>query len=153
MSCRGCDEKASRYGGSKINTGDVDNRMNTPNGSMAQPVDPMSAFISAKHFTYEELKERQDFSQKAAWQQSEHILGEMTDAMRPVHLEELVVTANSERLSIPGMSTDQAIVTIKDILDRPDFTFVSTLYPGLKEAVECRYKVIVENRLPIRKDG
>jgi hypothetical protein len=122
-----------------------------PQGAMAQPIDPMSAFFSAKQFTYEELKERQDFTRKAAQQQSDHIMSEMTDAMKQIHLEELIATANSDMMSIPGMTSDQAVVAIKDALDRKNFAFVETLYPGLREAVEKRYVEIEARRLPGRK--
>lgn len=154
MACRGCEDKVSRYGGVKMGEGDIDNRENNhmSQGSMQHPSDPMSAFFSAKHFSYEELKERQDFSKEAAKKQSEHIMSEMTDAMKQIHLEELIATANSEMMSIPGMTSDQAVVAIKDALDRHNFKFVETLYPGLKEAVNSRYTVIINNRLPVRKE-
>ena len=155
MGCRGCSEKTSRYGGVKMEGGDVDT--NIPTGpipgatEMAQPTDPMSIFLSAKSYSYEELKERQEFSRRAAKQQSDHIMGEMTDAMKQVHLEELISTANSDIMSIPGMTKDQAVVNIRDALSRPDFAHVSTLYPGLKEAVDSRYEIIVKNALPGKK--
>jgi len=160
MGCRGCSEKASRYGGTKMEAGDVDEKKTPsriPTGpipgasNMAQPTDPMSIFMSAKNFSYEELKERQDFSRRAAQSQSDLIMSEMTDAMRQIHLEELIATANSDVMSIPGMTSDQAIVAIKSSLDRPDFAYVETLFPGLREAVEKRNAVIVANALPGRK--
>lgn len=156
MGCRGCDGKDSRYGGTKIMTGDVDKEAYKPKGSMAQqqqPMDAMSAFFSAKQFTYQELKERQDFTRAAAKQQADHIMSEMTDAMRQIHLEELIATANSDMMSIPGMNADQAVVAIKDALDRDSFSFVETLYPGLREAVEARYAAISASFLPGRKLG
>lgn len=156
MACKGCDEKESRYGGAKImSNGDVDRDAYQQKGSMAQqqPQDPMSAFFSAKQFTYEELKERQDFTRSAARQQADHIMSEMTDAMRQIHLEELIATANSDMMSIPGMNADQAIVAIKDALDRESFAFVETLYPGLRELVEARYEALAAQFLPGRKLG
>lgn len=120
-------------------------------GSMNQPTDPMSAFFSAKQFTYDELKSRQTFSKEAAEKQADHIMDEMTDAMKQIHLEELIATANNDPLSIPGMSAEQAIVSIKRALDRDNFFFVETLYPGLKEAVHKRYEVIESTKLPGRK--
>jgi hypothetical protein len=152
MGCKGCDDKVSRYGGVKM-SGDMDDNNQTyvQQGSMNQPVDPMSAFFSAKQFSYEELKERQDFSRDAARKQSSHIMDEMTDAMKQIHLEELIATANCELMSIPGMTADQAIVSIKDALDRDNFHFVETLYPGLKEAVGVRFAAIQVNRIPGRK--
>jgi len=153
MACKGCEDKVSRYGGVKMEGGDMDSeeRAFAQQGSMNQPVDPMSAFFSAKQFSYEELKERQDFSRDAAKQQSEHIMSEMTDAMKQIHLEELITTANCDLMSIPGMTSDQAIVAIHDALNRSNFDFVETLYPGLKETVAKRYAVIESNRLPGRK--
>lgn len=155
MGCKGCSEKTSRYGGTKMEAGDVDDQKSAgpiPGASnMAQPTDPMSIFMSAKSFSYEELKERQDFSRRAAQSQADHIMSEMTDAMRQVHLEELIATANSDIMSIPGMTSDQAVVSIKTSLDRPDFTYVETLYPGLKEAVDARHAIIIAKSLPGRK--
>lgn len=154
MGCRGCSEKESRYGGNKaMGTGDIDKNIHRQEDSMAQPMDPMSAFFSAKQFSYEELKQRQDFTREAAKKQADHIMSEMTDAMRQVHLEELIATANSDLMSIPGMTSDQAVVSIKDALDRDNFIFVETLYPGLKEAVAVRYETIVAAYLPGRKLG
>lgn len=154
MGCGGCDEKESRYGGAKVmNNGDIDKAMPQPKGTMAQPMDPMSAFFSAKQFSYEELKQRQDFTREAAKKQADHIMSEMTDAMRQIHLEELIATANSDMMSIPGMAADQAIVALKDALDRDNFAFVETLYPGLKEAVASRYEIISMSFLPGRKLG
>lgn len=153
MACKGCEDKVSRYGGVKVEGGDMDNsdKAYGPQGTMNQPVDPMSIFFSAKQYSYEELKSRQDFSREAAKQQSAHIMSEMTDAMKQIHLEELIATANCDMMSIPGMTSDQAVVAIKDALDRNNFAFVSTLYPGLKEAVDARYAIIEANRLPGRK--
>lgn len=160
MGCRGCEDKPSRYGGVKMENGDMDRDQQQqqmgerqPQSSVAQPTDPMSAFFSAKQFTYEELKGRQEFSRTASKQQSDHIMGEMTDAMRQIHLEELLATANCDEMSIPGMSGDQAIVALKIALDRPDFFFVNSLYPDLKGAVDVRYSDIVAKRLPGRKVG
>jgi hypothetical protein len=160
MGCKDCSDKTSRYGGLKMDAGDIDTQappQGTPKGNpaasgMAQPTDPMSIFLSAKAYSYVELKERQEFSRRAAIQQADHIMKEMTDAMRQVHLEELIATANSDIMSIPGMTSDQAIVSIKMSLDRPDFEYVTTLYPGLKEAIELRHATIIANALPGRKD-
>ena len=155
MGCRGCEDKVSRYGGIKLEGGDMDSQEKdyAQQGSMNQYSDPMSAFFSAKQFTYEELKERQNFSRDAAKKQSEHIMSEVTDAMKQIHLEELIATANCEMMSIPGMTSDQAIVAIHDALNRNNFYFVETLYPGLKEAVAARLSVIESNKLPGRKVG
>jgi hypothetical protein len=156
MGCKGCDDKTSRYGGLKMDAGDVDTQAplkgNPAASGMAQPSDPMSIFLSAKSFSYAELKERQEFSRRAAIQQADHIMKEMTDAMRQVHLGELIATANSDIMSIPGMTSDQAIVSIKMSLDRPDFAYVESLYPGLKDAINSRHATIIANALPTRKD-
>jgi hypothetical protein len=154
MGCRGCEDKPSRYGGVKMENGDMDREQQNEyqqQGTMNQPADPMSAFFSAKQFSYEELKSRQEFSMTAAKQQSDHIMGEMTDAMRQIHLEELIATVNCDEMSIPGMAPDHAIVAMKRALDREDFFFVMSLYPELKAAVAVRYEVILSNRLPGRK--
>ena len=138
-----------------MSNGDIDQNTYQARGSMVQeqPADAMTAFFTAKQYSYKELKERQDFTKDAARKQSDHIMSEMTDAMRQIHLEELIATANSDMMSIPGMTSDQAVVAIKDSLDRDAFTFVAELYPGLREAVEARYEVIVAGFLPGRKLG
>ena len=157
MSCRGCDDKTSRYGGVKIKGGDVD--MSTEiseeeyarRGAMTQPTDPMSAFFSAQQMSYEELKNRQDFSRNAAKTQADHIINEMTDAMKQVHIEELISTANSDLMSIPNMTPDQALVSLHDIISKGSIHFLDSLYPGLREEVEKRYSSLRADALPGRK--
>jgi len=120
-------------------------------GSMTQPTDPMSAFYTAKKMTYEELKSRQKLSTMSAKSQSDGILSEMSDAMKQVHLEELIDTANAKQMSIPNMTADQAVVAIVGIINRGDFLFLDTLYPGLREMATRRYDTIRSNMLPGRK--
>ena len=112
--------------------------------------DAFAAFLEAKRLTYEQLTERRLFQQRMVEKQQEQIMGEMSDSMRQVHVDELIAVANCDKAGIPGMTPVQAIVLLKETLERSDFSFIAPLYPGLVEAVTIRYDEIVTNRLPTR---
>jgi len=111
-------------------------------------MDPLAALMAAQKMTYEDLTNRRLMQQRMIKRQSESILAEMTDAMRRVHIDELIGVANAERLSLPGMTPAQAIVALQEALGRPDFAFIEDVYPGLTAAVSSRYQKVVERRLP-----
>lgn len=167
MVCRGCGDKKSRYAvGSDVDAvptarpvanlpgaGSVEipapGFASTPaEAEAARQTDPLSAFVAAKGMSYEEMVERKRLQFKFLTQQEEQIMSEMTDAMRRVHIDELISVANFQRMGIPGMTPEQAIVALKDSMERPDFSNVLQHYPGLKEAVDKRYRELEDKMLP-----
>jgi hypothetical protein len=114
-------------------------------------VDPYDALIATKKFSYEELKERNSLQNKMMEDQANRITEQMSDAMRQIYIDEMISVANCEKMTHQGITPDQAIVTLATILEKPQFSFVDDLYPGLREAVEVRYTEIQSKRLPCRK--
>ena len=168
MGCRGCGEKSSRYSNMPKMTGDVDGAIaapgfqpdpnSTPSGrkvAMPSPPspgenDPMGSFLAAKSLSYEEMRDRIEFQQKLMESQQEQVMLQMTDAMRQIHIDELVAVVNCEKMAVPGMTEGQAIMALHEALQREDFSFITELYPGLKEAVSERYIEIQSQKLPSR---
>ena len=168
MGCRGCGDKANRQMGVK---GDLDARPPAPDtvtsnvnqgsfvgkGFKEMPTadpqvppmnDPISALVAAQKMSYEELTARRTMQQRMIKSQGDAILAEMTDAMKRVHVDELIGVANADLLALPGMTPAQAVIALRDVLSRDDFAFVEDLYPGLNEAVNKRYEKLRAERLP-----
>lgn len=126
----------------------------TPESISPQPggsEDPFAAFFAARNMSYKDLTSRKEFRQQLMEQQSEQVMGQMTDAMRQLHVDELIGVANCEKMAVPGMTPGQAIVALKETLLRPEFHFIESMYPGLNVAVDKRFVRIQEERLPTRK--
>ena len=167
MSCRDCGKKANRYGNKPVG-GNLDalsaNRVpvqeeipgkgfkadfsNEELERAAAAGDPLMQFTAAKSKTYEELATRRQLEQRLIKSQSDAMLGEMTEAMKRVHVDELISVANADRLSLPGMTPAQAIVALQELLEREDFSFIENHYEGLTAAVKERYEELVSRRLP-----
>lgn len=151
MTCRDCDDenKVSRHapqGTAEPAPGFTPGP--TPPGGAE---DPFAAFFAAKSMSYEELSSRKAFRQQLMEQQSEQVMEQMTDAMRQLHIDELVGVANCEKMAVPGMTPGQAIVALKETLSRTEFYFIENLYPGLNNVVNKRFAKIQEERLPTLK--
>jgi len=164
MTCRDCDKKTSRH--AKIHTmpKDLDQAepqlgrgfsVEDPLGGQVPPdqgpPDPFTTFLAARNLSYDEIMARKKLQLEILEKQSEVVMAQMTDDMRQIHLEELIAVVNCEGMSVPGMTPGQAIVVLKESLDKEEFSFAGDLYPGLREAVEKRYVEIVAQRLPGRK--
>jgi hypothetical protein len=113
--------------------------------------DPFATFFAARDASYEELKAREEAQQKRMDAEGEVAMSYMTDAMRQIHIEQLIAMANCEKTGLPGMSPGQAVVALKELLARDDHKFVDNLYPGLRAAVDTRYAEVIARRLPGRK--
>lgn len=147
MSCKGCGDKPSRYA---LPGGDVDHQPQAGAGfAPSGPPDPLMEFVASKNVSYEEFVERQRFHQRLMEQQHNQMLVEMTDAMRRKYIDELVGVANADKIGAPGLSPDQAVVALKEVLDRPEFSFISDIYPNLRPAVASRYEEIKARALPL----
>jgi len=101
------------------------------------------AFLAAKNMSYEQMVEKKLFQQRLMEQQEEQLLGEMTEAMRRRHVDELVGVINSEKLTVPGMTPGQAVIALKKTLERDNFSFISSVYPKLKSVIDHRYATLV----------
>ena len=113
--------------------------------------DPFSAFYAARSMSYEELTARRKMQREMMRKEAEHTETLMTDAMRRSNLDVLISVANYEAAGVPGMTPDQAIIVLKETLNRPEYTTIKTLYPGLEEAVLKRYADIESKLLPTPK--
>jgi len=144
MSCKGCGDKPSRH---VPISGDIDSkppaRGFTPDPASGPPGDPFMAFLAAKNMSYEQMVEKKLFQQRLMEQQEEQLLGEMTEAMRRRHVDELVGVINSEKLTVPGMTPGQAVIALKKTLERDNFSFISSVYPKLKSVIDHRYATLV----------
>lgn len=165
MSCHNCGKnKPSRHNPQPF-FGDIDKDIKSSGVEINMPIESpqagkgfgapgeaqnnaFSAFLEAKRMSYRELTERKLFQQRMLDNQQEQIMLEMSDAMRQIHIDELVAVVNHDKAGIPGMSSEQAIVILNETLARADFAFIHPLYPGLKEAVSKRFEEIEANRLP-----
>jgi hypothetical protein len=148
MGCRNCGNKSERH--TAAVTSDVIEAGSTGKG-FAPPVtnaDPMEAMLAAKQLSYEQLTERREFHQRMILKNSDSLLEEMTDAMRRVHVDELISVYNGALLSLPGITPSQAVMTLHRLLQRTDFAFIEELYPGLTAAVNERRRRIMSDQLP-----
>jgi hypothetical protein len=151
MTCRDCGNKSkSRH---EIKSAPLAQSIEEAKAAIEQehqmnPMDPMAALIAAKKMSYEDITERKLMQQRMLMKQSEAMYAEMTEAMRRVHVDELISVVNHSRFSLPGMTSGQAIVALHDILAREEFSFISDIYPGLREAVGHRYAELKDNLLP-----
>ncbi len=151
MTCRDCDDenKTSRHA-SQPEAGPAPGFTPSPAPS-GDTQDPFAAFFAAKNMSYEDLSARKAFRQQLMEQQSEQVMEQMSDAMRQLHIDELIGVANCEKMAVPGMTPGQAVVALKETLSRAEFSFIEDLYPGLSAAVDKRFAQIQEERLPPRK--
>jgi hypothetical protein len=113
---------------------------------------PFVAFLEAQNLSYEEIMARQKERVKFAQEQSEVAIAQMSSNMRRVYVELLVDVANGDLMSMGSMTPDQAIVGLKQLLDRTDFAEVKTLYPNLQPQVLARYEEIVQRRIILDKN-
>lgn len=156
MSCRDCGDKHSRYD-KKVpsNVDETGNRAqqvrDAPGFNAGPASDPFTSFFAAQKMTYEELGEQRRLHWQMIEQQTEQVFSQMTDAMRQIHVDELVAVVNCEKMSMPGMTSGQAIASLAEALERDDFSFVKDLYPGLKEVVTVRMEEVVSRKIPGRK--
>lgn len=163
MTCRDCDKKTSRHARIHTMPKDLDQTeprlgqgfsVEDPLGGQTPnqgPPDPFTTFLAARNLSYDDIMARKQFQQEILEKQSEAVMAQMTNDMRQVHLEELIAVVNCEGMSVPGMSPGQAIVVLKESLDKKEFSFADDLYPGLREVVTERYVEIRAQRLPGRK--
>lgn len=168
MGCKGCEKKTSRYSNLTKMPADIDTveevLPSKPAPGFSPPVgeapidynnpqqqDPFASFFAARALSYEELTARRQFQQNVMEQQAEQVMLQMTDDMKQVHIDELIAVVNCEKMSVPGMTPQQAIVSLQETLEREDFSFIEVLYPGLKGAVNAQYISIISTRLPGRK--
>lgn len=164
MSCNNCGDKTSlRHKPTVVVSGDIDSKpttTNTINASADSPVTgksftpenqitPHEAFVQAKSLDFEVIINRQRAQQKRAIMEVESMYQEMTDAMRQFHIVSLVAVANYENLAMPGVSPDQAVVALKEALDREDFIKINELYPQLKSNVALRYEELMSKRITL----
>jgi len=159
MGCRDCGKKVSRYGakppithvdgpqGITMSINDVPPDERNYPLSMSPP-DPYQAFVSAKSQSYEELKEVRDFRWRMMVNQQDQLRREMSPAMRRIHVEDLIISANSEAWGVPGVTPSQAVVMLQELLELEEFLFVEELYPGLKSKVNARFASIQNDSLP-----
>lgn len=154
MVCRNCGSGQSRHGNIDVGTTNAEIGQSVPGAGFLpddnKTFDPMMAFISAKSLTYQEMADRREFQQRMAEQQQEQLFLEMSDAMKQIHIDELIAVANCDKMGVPGMTPQQAIVALQETLSREDFSFVDELYPGLREAVRKKYRDLIVDRLPVR---
>ena len=162
MTCRGCNEKTSRYTGLPRMTRDVDEARAGTGFMIEDPLggqeveqgkspDPITTFLAARNLSYEDIISRKNFQRDILLKQAEAVMDQMTDAMRQVHIDELIGVVNCDKMAVPGMSPGQAIMALRQCLDRKEFSFVDELYPGLREAVDEQHAKIQANSLPRRK--
>lgn len=167
MTCRNCGDKSSNRHNptAVVRSGDVDQisevvqpasvrtgKSFAPDPSLPEAPPQMSsnpheAFMQAKALSYEDILKMQEDQHRRASLEIESMYKEMTPAMRRYHVVSLLAVANYENLSMPGVTPDQAIVALKEALDRPDFNEINELYPNLKGQVELRYNDLVKKRI------
>jgi len=118
-----------------------------------QQADPFAAFLEAQSLSYEEIMTRQQERVQFAKEQSELAISQMSESMRRVYVELLVDVANGDLMSMGAMTPEQAIIGLKQLLDREDFNLVRKMHPELQVQVEDRYLEIMKKRIVINKDN
>lgn len=113
----------------------------------SEPLGPYEAFQGAKKLSFEEIMYRAGVQQKAVESEIDKAFSEMTQPMRQYHIMTLLSVANYENMNSHGVTPEQAIVGLKEALEREDFNFINNLYPHLKPQVLKRYQELVEKRI------
>ncbi len=162
MTCNNCGNKASmRHNPTVIvKGGDVDapkivkpetvqaGKSFTPDHNIPDMApNPQEAFIQAKSLSFEDIMKRQGDQQKRVKLEIESAYKEMTNAMRHFHIVNLLSVANYENGGPQGISPDQAIVALKESLEREDFNDINTMYPTLRSQVLKRYDMLMLNKI------
>jgi hypothetical protein len=155
MGCRDCGNKTSRHNQPGR---DIDRQESpfekpqvrpgkgfTPEGAG----DPIASFLAAKELSYAQMKEQANFRLRLADSQEREIISAMTEDMKRFHVEELISTYNCEKMHIPNMSPERALTMLKNLMDMEDFSFISGIYPDLKEQVNSKYQEIISKRINI----
>ena len=145
MGC-GCREekKQNRYEPEKATTPQVRTGAQTGNQSLLKSVQ------WAQQASYEELMERQEAQNKMLREMEESHIAGMTDAMKRAYVEQFVAIANNEAISPIGVSPEQAVRTLFEVLPRPEFKAVTDLYPELLPQVEKRFNEIKEKHIQLK---
>ena len=158
MGCRDYGDKPSRHS-QKVGPTDVDqvperqpipgvSPINSVRDPSNTPTDPYAAFLAAKSQSYEEMKQKREFHQRLMDSQQAQLVAEMSDAMRRIHVDELISVVNCDKMGVPGMTPGQAVTALHDHLACAEFKFIEDLYPGLTKAVEAHYSELLLRRLP-----
>ncbi len=168
MGCNNCGKSSLRHSPKVVVSGDMDK--NVPAAQNLEPavaVRPGKSFTSeegttevrpaamtsqeafevAKSYTFDQIIEKQARDQQASAAHIESMYRQMTEHMRHFHIVSLLSVANYENLAMPGVSPDQAVIALKEALDREDFSDINMLYPSLKEKVAARYNELMQKRI------
>lgn len=148
MACNNCGNKSSRH----TPRGDIDNSMlgRIPSPKLVEPASPPPANFDPSEInklSYEELKNKRQEMDSKLKEQAELFIKNLSEPMKRLHVEMLVSIVNAETAGSQGISPEQALVTLKELLSREEFFFVSSIYPKLKEKVEERVKVLESERI------
>lgn len=165
MGCNGCrDKQSNRHTAASqqrpvipagsftpVKPEDIANQQPYTGNSFREPDpgDPVQEFMAAREMGYEEIQARQSEMRKAADEQTEMALSQMTNDMKRTYVESLVAVANGDLMSLGTLTPEQAVIALKSLLDREDFGSVRDLYPKLKGRVNERYQQIISNNIPL----
>jgi hypothetical protein len=111
------------------------------------PPDPAEAFQEAQKMSYTELAGRRAEQRRLVKEHTTLALGQMSEAMKRIHIEELILIADCDALS-QGAAPAQAVVALHCALEDMDhFDFIDGIYPELRAKVKVKYEAIVRDRL------
>jgi hypothetical protein len=146
MGCSNCGDKnaGNRH---KENIPIITTTKDQGEPAKAAPSSPGEAFETARLLSYEELTDRTKASQELMDKHSEEAICNMTDHMKRFHIESLLGIYNLDITSMTGLSPNQALVGLKTTLDREDFKCVRDMYPTLKEQVDQKVEVLMQDRI------
>lgn len=156
MSCHNCSEKPSRYAGAVAAPsvmqapGDVDAVQTT--NAKPLPRDPYDAYQAAQALSYEEIKARLQAGRADRKEKEEEAMAGMSSAMKRVHIETLVSIFNGDTSDVMGMSPNQAITSLYQLLNRDDFSFILKIYPFLLNQVKAKYDQVQANKIVLVAD-
>jgi hypothetical protein len=158
MACKNCgdENKPNRYQpvSEPNGVGDIDrraeNKKTIQRPPKDSPIDPYSVFLAARSLSYEELSARRKEQEKVMKDQSEKAIIQMTSAMRRIHVEEMVAVINYEAIAVQTVSPGQALRVLHELLQRPEFNDINTMYPKLKNEVNQRFRKLRENQLKLQ---